>query len=167
MSSFSQFPAPSARYTVASSFSLPNYPAEGMLVWLEDTQQLVVYTDGKWQDASHRTDVTLYSNYPPACWSTSGTQYDAIAVPSEIHKIEVLNTDPYDMALHASTCTTGVSDRVSLFAGATVPAGGILTLEVFLPVPNLQIGYVWEWDPLWGPLPSGGPLTIAIFGRPM
>lgn len=163
--SVSQFPPPSNRYTVAYSYDMPVLPLEGMLVYQPDTELLVVWNGTLWDEIGynpHRKQTVLYRGTPHYCWTDLGVASNKISSNCIVHRIEVFNESDASATFFASSYTTDVTDRVQLFNGIEVPSYTTLFADMYMPLDNLQLGYVWEFGV---GIPGTPPLGVTVFGE--
>lgn len=171
MSGFSQFPSPSARYTVADSFDMPTNPSVGTLVWQADMQRLVVWTGDFWAEAGdRREDEVLFHDYP-----ISGAVWDDFTFTANnevlggsaaiVTRIEAYALTGGTTLLTMTTYDTGYADRVPLVMNLEWPGLTTVTIDLWLPTDNLQVGSVLDAISSSEPLLSGSDFSITVLGR--
>lgn len=104
----------------------------------------------------------LYQGDPTYCWSVGGTPQNAISSACIVTRIEARNRTDAGSTLFASSYATSSSDRAVLIAGLEVPGYETAVIELYMPVANLQLGYIWEWDI---GVPPSSPFDITVIGE--
>lgn len=171
MSGFSQFPTASSRYTVANSYDMPAAPSVGTLVFQADMQRLVAWNGDFWSEVGdRREDEVLFHDYPisGAVWDdgTFTANNEVLAGTAAIvTRIEAYALTGATNLLTITTYDTGYADRVPLVMNLEWPGLTTVTIDLWLPTDNLQVGNVL--DPIISsePLLSGTDFSITVLGR--
>lgn len=111
--------------------------------------------------AAAKESVLYYGN-PSYCWTLAGSPVDAISTACIVTKIECRNRTDAASTLFASSYLSSSANRSVLIAGLEVPAYQTAVLELYMPLANLQVGYIWEWDT---GIPPTSPFEVTVIGE--
>lgn len=167
----SQFPNPSARYTVANSYDMPTSPSVGMLVWQPDKGRLVVWNGTSWIETSDSSkDEVLFHDYPisDAVWDDfffTANHEVLDGNPAIVTRIEAYALTGSTTLLTMTTYDTGYADRVPLVMNLEWPGLTTVSIDLWLPTDNLQVGSVLDAVSSSEPLLSGSDFSITVLGR--
>lgn len=104
----------------------------------------------------------LYQGTSPYCWSVGGSPVDVLSDPFIMTRIEVRNRSDSTSQFFASSYLSSSANRSVLVAGLEVPGYRTAIIDIYMPLSNLQVGYIWEWDI---GIPPSSPFNVTVIGE--